>query len=269
MTTHPTPQPVRRRSAVAVVIAVIGAVALVSSLGNGILAGMAAAGGRSDVLTAPADDVRSIDLDIDRAATHVRFGDVREATLSVDQPGLGLGSWRLTNTGGTLEVRSPDSWGPFNRWTRTDLTLVLPRELAGQVALDGSFNAGEARIDGDFSTVAVELNAGRLHIAGAAEAFRVEVNAGDVTAELTDVATLRAAVQAGALDATLTGEPPRQVEADLTAGRIELAVPDADYAINHSGVLASTGDVRVRQDPTSPLTMDLRVQLGELSVSYS
>lgn len=269
MSTHPTPQPVRSRSAVAVVVAVIGAVALVFSLGNGVLAGVAAAGGRSDVLTAPIDDVRSVDLQVDRATMLVRFGDVPEATLSVEQPGLAFGAWRLRSNGGTLEVRSPDSWGPFNRWSRTDVTLTLPRDLAGQVNFDGAFNAGNISVDGDFAAMDVEVNAGRLRLGGSADALRVELNAGEVTAELADVATLDAAVQAGALNATLTGTPPRSVDADLTAGMIDLAVPDAEYAVSHSGVLASTGNVTVRQDPASPLTMDLRVQLGELSVSYS
>lgn len=269
MTTTSTSQPIRGRTAVAVVVAVIGAVALVFSLGNGVLAGLAAAGGRSDMLTAPATDVRALELKVDRAAMLVRFGDVQEATLTVDRPGLALGAWRLQNKGGTLEVRSPDSWGPFNRWTRTDVSLVLPRELAGSIALDGDFNAGDVLVDGDFGAMDVELNAGRLRLDGSADALRVEINAGEVTAELADVATLDAGVQAGALNATLTGTPPRNVEADLTAGMIDLAVPDADYAISRSGVLASTGNVTVRQDPSSPLAMELRVQLGELRVSYS
>ncbi|QGH70251.1 hypothetical protein [Pseudactinotalea sp. HY158] len=269
MTALPTSQPTRRRSAVSVVLVVIGVVVLTFTLGTGVVAGVAAAGGSHDTLTAPVAGVEAVEVDVDRTTLVVRFDDVPDATLDVEQPGLVSGNWTLERRGGALEVRSPRSWGPFNRWSDTDATLVLPRRLAGEVSLAADVAAGEATIDGDFTDVDLQLNAGRVTLAGAAHTLAVGVNAGDARITAADVTTIRASVQAGSMTGTFTGAPPRQVTANVSAGHIDLAVPEAAYAVTRSSALGSTGDLRIRQDPASANTIDLSVQLGEITVDYS
>ena len=113
------------------------------------------------------------------------------------------------------------------------MTLVLPEELNdGSLNADLELSAGRLVADGDFNRPDVELGAGEANVNGSARELDAQLSAGSANLNLANVQTAELGVSAGRLITELTGSAPENVNAEVTAGRLEVTLPDTEYAVN-------------------------------------
>ncbi|MGL3148767.1 DUF4097 family beta strand repeat-containing protein [Microbacterium sp. A82] len=264
--------------AAAIAVAVFGGVVL---LGTGATAAVAAVHDVSrssstvsgDVLTVDVKGIESIDLEVGASAVSTRFGDVDEATLEVT--GTRGGNWRLDRDGDELIVRGPDhgfgwfgngwlggNWFGDNLFDEESAILTLPESLNNS-GLDADFDlsAGSLTIDGSFGEVGIAVGAGILRMEGSATSVDVELSAGRADLELADVTEAEFSLSAGKLVADLTGDAPRTVSIDVSAGALELTVPDESYDVTQD-VSAGSLDNRLDTSSSSQHTIDATVSAG-------
>ena len=253
----------------AVTLGVIGGVAVLGA------AGMAAAGTvASNVfthdVTSEAEQVAAggaglIDVSVSAGSIRIEFGDVDEAVLDSSS---GYGSWRLTRDGDTISVKAPDRQWVGIWWDHFEASavLTLPREMAGaDLDLDVSF--GDVVAAGDFGDVSYELGAGDLEITGSARTLDADVSAGNSTIELRDLQAASFEVGAGDVYGNLRGgEAPQHIDLDVSAGSLELQLPDVPYAVTSE---TAFGDFTSNLDTQSgaPRTIDVELAAGDITLS--
>lgn len=273
----PTPPPasdVGRSSgatAVMVVTAVVGGIAL---LGAGGTAAAAAAGtivssSRPDsVQSVAVDGLESIDLSADASSMRVEFGDVDEATLAITN---GRGTpWTFDRDGDELVVRSPQ--GVFGWWIggwfgdEEIAVLTLPESLRG-AGLDADLNldAGSLDVNGDFGVLDISVSAGALDVEGAAKELDVQMSAGRADIVLDSVSQADLGVSAGDLTVELTGTPPTQTAIDVSAGTLDLTVPDVEYAISQE-ISAGTLNAEVDEASSARRTIEVSLSAGTATI---
>ena len=237
----PTPgAPPRRTSSrvVATIAIVVGSILLLGTVFTGVVSIIRSATTHTSTVTASAAGLAAIDLDVSAAEVTVEYGEVAEPTLRVTS---GRGDWRFERVGDTLVVSSDRQW--WGRWgwgwlrDADSATLTLPRGVEG---LDADFDVdgGSLTAQGGFGDLGLTLDAGSLRVTGRAETVSTDVNAGSARLELGDVTSATVSVSAGSLEGRLgdtlgNASPvvPRSLSVDVSAGRVDLTVPDAEYAI--------------------------------------
>ncbi|WP_456284212.1 hypothetical protein [Microbacterium sp. JZ101] len=269
----PTP-PASGGKVVALVVAVIGGVAL---LGTAIGSGVAAARGAFSVdetLTAAAAGVTSLDIDASGASFAIAYGDVDEAVLEVTNADDG---WRVSRDGGELSVDRRDGffrgWWFGGDWFGGDwfddeqtVVLTLPERLKGAgLDVDLSLSGGSLTAEGDFGEVDAEVGAGYLSLDGSVASLEVDLSAGQADLALADVAEAGFTVAAGRLDAELTGDAPAEVTVDVSAGSLDLVLPDETYAVR-SDVSAGDFDNRLDVESSSPREISVQVAAGDATL---
>ncbi|MHC9045437.1 DUF4097 family beta strand repeat-containing protein [Microbacterium saperdae] len=271
----PTGPPAAGRSsgatAVMIVTAVVGGIAL---LGSGGAAAAAAAGSiRStstpdSVQTVSIDGVTGIDLSADASSMRVEYGDVDEAELAITN-GRGA-AWTFERDGDELVVRSPEGvWGWwFGSWFGDEevAVLTLPESLQGKsLDADLTLNAGSLDVLGDFGVVDINVNAGALDVEGSATSFEVNMNAGRADVLLDGVDEADLGVSAGDLTVELTGTAPSRTSIDVSAGSLDLTMPDVEYDITQD-VSAGSLDAKVEQSPSARRTIDVSLSAGSATI---
>ena len=271
----PTDAPRRTSGATAIMVvtAVIGGIALLGS-------GGAAAAAATGTLLASTDDrgdsvqgvdvagIDSVDLDVDAGDMRIEFGDVDEAQLSVAN-GRGA-DWTFEVDGDTLQVHSPDfrfGWW-FGSWFGDDesAVLTLPESLRDS-ALDAdlTLDAGSLEVDGDFGALDVTVNAGALDVQGAAESLSIDMSAGRADVLLDGVTDADLGVSAGNLTVELTGTAPTRTSVDVSAGSVDLTVPDVAYTIERD-ISAGSLDAKVDQSAGARRTIEVSLSAGSVTV---
>lgn len=267
------PEPGRSSGATAVMIvtAVVGGIAL---LGAGGTAAVAATGtilsaSRPDsVQTVDVDGLEAIDLDADASMVRVVFADVDAAELSVTNGRES--AWTFEREGDELVVRSPRpafGWW-FGNWFGEEerVVLTLPEELSG-TGVDASFtlDAGALDVSGEFGALEAQVNAGSLDISGAAESFDVQMNAGRADVVLDGVETADLGIAAGDLSVELTGEAPTATTIDVSAGSLNLTLPAVEYRITQD-VNAGSFDATVEESTSARRTIDVSLSAGSVNI---
>ncbi|MBN9173548.1 MAG: hypothetical protein J0I70_05270, partial [Microbacterium sp.] len=146
-------------------------------------------------------------------------------------------------------------------------TLTLPASLR-TTAIDASLSVAGGSLtvhDGVFRKLDAETDAGSLDVTGTARSLTAETNAGDATLRLADVETGEFSVSAGRLTTVLSGGSPRRLTADVSAGALDLTVPDADYDVS-SDVSAGGFDNRIGSDPGASNTIRVEVSAGSATL---
>ena len=69
-------------------------------------------------------------------------------------------------------------------------------------------------------------------------------------------------MSAGALQAQMSGQQPRTLELDVSAGTLEVTVPEGDYDVV-SDVTAGDFDNRVGSTPDADSTVSVQVSAGK------
>lgn len=250
MTTQLTPQPVAQPDptppptpsdgarigtrALSITIAVLGAGALV-------IGGVATAFGtvREATSLAPVAQsitdvagVEGIDIDVSAGDLRVEFGGSDVTLVSTGETG-----WTLARDGDQVVVSSPDEAFDFGfdwLWRDADrsATLTLPASLEG-TDLDIDLSAGRVIAEGAFGEAEFEMSAGSLELEGSARTLEGRISAGRAIVELADVREVGIELAAGHLQGTLTGDAPAQVDLDVSAGSLDLSLPDVAYSVTH------------------------------------
>jgi hypothetical protein len=258
-------------TAITVGIAIFGGLAL---LGSGGTAAVAASGDLwssslpDSTQRVGVDGIEGVDLDVDGSSMRIEFGDVDEAELSITN-GRGP-AWTFEREGDELIVRSPESrWGWwFGNWFGDDeiAVLTLPESLDdGGLEGDLTLDAGSLDVEGDFSHLGIDVSAGEVNVEGSATSLDVEMSAGraDIVLDGVDDAVL--GVSAGNLDVELTGTPPSQTTIDVSAGSVDLTLPDVSYAITQD-VSAGSLDAKINQSGSDQRAIDVTLSAGSVTI---
>ena len=262
----PTPPPSPRTSSrvIAILAIVFGALVIVGTVSSAVWTTAASASVRTGTNATGVSGVSDLDADLSAGSLTIAFADVDEAELTVTGTS-GADRWVLERDGDTLVVRSPDSfWGGmwFSGGSAGEAELRLPRDLSG-IDADVSVAAGDFEASGDFGDLSLDLGAGRLAVDGSATALTLEVAAGRGEVQLDGVDTAELSVSAGALQVGLTGTPPSEITADVSAGALTLSVPDGRYEIT-SDVSGGSFDDRIGSTPGAQNTIDVEVSAGQI-----
>lgn len=253
------------RTAITITTAVFGGLALVAAGSTAAFAAIGSAASSSESQSVDAAGLSELNVDVDAAGVTVEFADVAEATLEVDGS---RGAWTLRRDGDELVVRSPQ--GFFGGWWFGDwfggeerAVLTLPSELEGDLDAEFTLDAGGLTVRGGFAAVDADVNAGGFDFFGAATQLDVELNAGSADIEADGVETAELTVSAGELIAEFTGAVPTETEIEVSAGSLELTVPDATYAVTQN---VSAGDLQNALQTASSARNSISVQLAAGSV---
>lgn len=253
-------EPPRRTSArvIAILAIVLGSLLILGTLISGIFSVVRAASLRTETFTVDAAGISDLDIDINGASLVVQYGD--EASLTVDGA---AGDWRFERDEETLRVTNDRAWWSGWRWGGSDeAVLTLPRAVETTVLdADLSVSGGILQADGTFGDLELDLAAGSLEVSGSARELSVDGSAGRILLDLADVDSAEFTLSAGALSGSLTGTAPQSMVADVSAGRIDLTVPDARYAIASD---VSAGEFRhtLTEDSTSRNSISVQVDAG-------
>jgi hypothetical protein len=216
---------------IGVLTAVVGGIALISSGGSEAWSAFGAVNREDTVQTAEAEGLTGLDVDAEAASMTVAFGDVDQAVLEVRNGTRD--SWWMKREGRELSVGKRGDWCIM--WChreREDAVLTLPRELDdGSLDAELSLDSGELRADGSFAGLETSVDAGTLTVTGSARTIEAGVDAGRADLDLSGVEEGRFDVSAGRIDAELTGEAPSNVEFDVSAGALDLTLPDEPYRV--------------------------------------
>lgn len=258
--------------AVAITVTVLGAAALVvSGTGTAFAALYESRAGLGDTgsVAVSTAGVSTLDIDVSRGDVSILFADVAEAELAYTGE---LNSWELEREGSTLSLSSPESrfgwsdWGWFRGLGDDEhATLTLPRSLEG-ADLDVDLAAGRLLVDGEFGEVTVGMGAGLLEIEGSATAVDARIGAGRVILELADVQMAEIDLSAGYLYGDFTGEAPDHVDLDVSAGALELRLPDLPYALSVDRSAGTVETNNLHTSSTAPRTIDVTVAAGRIDL---
>jgi len=263
----PRPGPRTSSRVISIVVAVIGGMIVLGTLASVAFSAVAFAGRQRDDTTVVVAGVDKLDLDVSGGELTVTYDGVSEAELIVDR-GFGSGQWTFENDGGTLTVASPDQVGfgwPFDGHAQA--TLKLPASLLAST-LDGvvQVNGGTLSLmGGRFDDLQAETNAGSLQLRGIAHTVTARSSAGDSMLDLANVETARLEVSAGRMMTTLGGTAPSDVTATVSAGVLDLGVPDGPYTVT-SGVTTGAFHNSLGTSSGSGNTIHADVSAGSMTL---
>lgn len=261
-TPQPAPQPTAQSAkVVAILTASLGGVIALGLVGSTVISTVASVAVSTERQAVGASGVDALDVDVSAGSLRIDFADVDEASLDVTS-GWGSGDWTLERDGDELVVSSPD-WAFGGAWLfggDVRATLTLPRELEDTV-LDAQFtvSAGDLDASGRYGELDVELGAGAVNVSGAAREVSADISAGRADLDLTDVQTADLTLSAGQLDGRFDGSRPRLVEVNVSAGSLDLALPDGDYDVTSS---VSAGQLDNRLDTSASASSRIAVELS-------
>lgn len=271
----PHMQPAQPRSGSArpimITTAVVGGLVLFTAGASAAFGVGGPAGSTSGELSSSAsvDGITGLDLDLRAGNVTLEYAPVSEAQLEVTGPGSER--WGMRRDHNTLVVESPRISSGFcflgicpegRRNGMTTVTLTLPKDFQ-RTALDVDVElaAGDFRADGTFGELSLELGAGEATVSGTARTLDVSVHAGDYNIDLSDVARAGFETAAGSGTAQLTGKAPAEIEIEISAGSLDLTVPDVEYRLDTS-VAAGDIETQIRTSQTSPNRIEASVAAG-------
>jgi len=258
---------------ISIILIVLGSIGLVFAVGGGVIRGVAAHSPTSQSWTASADGVQALRIDSAAAGFEVRFDDVAEARLDASTDGGPVQRWRLERDGATLRVDTDRRWGwwGFGGWFggrggEENVVLTLPAGLEREgLDLAADVAAGSFEADATWGTADVSLSAGSIDLAGDAESLGLQVSAGEARLDLATPGAVVLDVSAGRIIGALTGEQPTSIDAEVSAGSIELGIPAGDYAVTQD-VSAGDATIDVDEDADARATIDVQVSAGSVAL---
>jgi Putative adhesin len=129
-----------------------------------------------------------------------------------------------------------------------DYVLSVPPGLAVKV----KSTVGDVTATDLVSTSSVQLSTG----------------GGDVTATGLSAPSIRLSTGVGNLRATVT-RPARSLDASSGAGDVNLTVPDTTYDVHAGSEIGHVSDHAVRNDPTSPRSINAHSSLGDVAIAIA
>ena len=215
------------------------------------------------------DGIRELYVDAAAAEMTIEFGAVAEATLDVH--GREEANWRLERYGDTLEVAHERSFlDPFVclfgcAKPSTELTLTLPSELNGTLDAEVILGAGDLTVNGSFVELEIDVSAGNAWVKGEARRIDATLGAGNIDFDVEGVIEASLDIAAGTAQGQFTGEAPREIEIEVSAGSLDLALPDARYA-TMSDVAAGNVSNLLHEDSASKNRIEIDVAIGSVTL---
>lgn len=271
-TARPPSAPRRRRGSagvVAMVTIVLGVVVALAGMGRAVGATLLPASVDTGAQRVAVDGVTELDANVGVGSLRVEFGSVDQAVLTVTGR-AGSAPWALRRDGASLQLRSPrEGWAWWwNGWFGGarpgdgDAVLRLPRSLSGLDATM-SLSAGKLTAEGRYGRLIVTAGAGRLAVDGSARSVQARVDAGQARLTLDGVRTGSLGVNAGRLDAALTGTPPDRLTVTANAGTMRVTVPAGDYDVTSRASVGSFVNT-LGSTPGAPRTIGVDVSVGSV-----
>lgn len=250
---------------IAILTASLGGVITLAFVGSTVVSTIASASVTTETQSVGAAGIDELDIDVSAGSLRIEYADVTTAQLDVSG-GWGGGGWTLARDEDELVVSSPEwsfggSW-LFGRDVRA--TLTLPREFENS-ALDAQFtvSAGDLDASGRYGELDVELGAGAVSVSGQAREVSADISAGRADLDLIGVESAELSLSAGQLDGRFDGRPggdqPRIVEVNVSAGSLDLALPDGTYDVTSS---VSAGQLDNRLDTAASSSSRVVVELS-------
>jgi hypothetical protein len=197
------------------------------------------------------------------ASLEVKFGDTESAKLEASSSSA-RGSLDLDDGVLTVSALGPKRALISTRGTR--YTLTLPERFNdGSLNMEVEQEVGLFDAAGHFRSVSIDGSAGKIAVNGSAQDLEVNAEAAQADINLEDVYSAQLSVSVGELNATFTGERPKQIFTSVETGSMNLTVPDGDYAVD---VKAELGELKNNLDITASSTHRIRgsVEMGELTL---
>ena len=260
---RPTPQ---SATVIAILTACLGGVIALGLVGASAISTIASASTRTSPQFADVKGIDEIDVDVSAGSFRIEYADVDAASLDVTGGWAGSG-WTLERDEDELVVSSPD-WAFGGGWLfgrDVRATLTLPRDLEDTV-LDAQFtvSAGDLDASGRYGELEVELGAGAVTVSGEAREVSVDISAGRADLDLDGVQSADLSLSAGQFDGRFTGDRPRLVEVDVSAGSFDLAMPEGDYDVTPD---VSAGRLDNRLSTSASASNRVAVQLSAGAVT--
>lgn len=245
---------------ITLIVAIMGAIALIATIGSGISRSFSLPGPLTAQPLQPLNTDGISEIHIEAAASDftVEFGSVEEAELVVTgEHDIG---WEMSRDGGTLQVTQEGNWGSFFGWNYdwnldddpwSQVVLTLPESLQDSaLELYVSMAGGSFSTTGSFAIVDVELAGGTADL------------------DLTDVQEASIDLAAGSLTASLDGIPPRNIDVDVAAGTVNLKVPDVAYALElEVGAGSFSNGLKTHPLQASRHLIDIDLAAGSLNLT--
>lgn len=237
-------------TAVSIVTIVLGVLVLLCLIASTGLNRFSTGSARTEHRTLAVDGVTGLDVHVEATSLTIGFGDVQNAELTTTGE-LGASAWRFARSGQLLELAPQDgivNAEVFN-FSPEIAVLTLPRSLE---------SAG--------LTATVSLDAGSLKLNGAIDSLDLSVSAGSASVNLSGVRTAKYGLSAGSIRSRLSGAAPASVSIDVSAGDLNLRLPDAAYDLSRDvsfGGFSSS----LREDDASAHRVDAQVSAGSVKLS--
>lgn len=256
---------------ISTVLVVLGSIGLVFAIGSGVVRGVSAHAATSHSYSADATGLEQLRIDSSASAFEIRFGEVDRATLDVATTGGPAQHWRFERAGDALEISTDERWRWFgfgvvlgDRVGEERAVLTLPAALETQrLGLDAGLSAGSLEASGDWGATVLDLSAGEADIAGTADSLAIEVSAGEVRVDVETDGAVDLDVSAGRIIGALTGPQPSSIDASVSAGSVELEIPEGPYAVTEQAS-AGSSRVGVDDDPNAASSIDVQVSAGSV-----
>lgn len=261
----PAPRPPAPRSSarvIAILAIALGSVLIIGAFATSVLSAIhSTLSQRTGTLTASGDGIRALDVDV--AATRLTIvyeGDEVRLEVTGDPD-----AWRLTRDGASLGVRTTREWwgGAWRLFAEDDTAvLTLPRAMEDtRIDADFAVSAGTLQASGRYGALGLDLSAASVDLGGSAQSLDGRLSAGRLAFTLDGVDTADLRMSAGAVTGEITGRAPRTVSADVSAGRLDLTLPDEAYDVRTD---ASAGEIRndLRVDRSAPSQVSVSVEAG-------
>lgn len=238
-----------------------GATAAIGAIGST----MFSSEGGSGTASLAVDGVSSLRVDVGAGDVDVAFGKGSEARLDYESS---RGQWTFERDGDQLVVSSPNQqWFGFFDWGGEQrATLVLPESLEG-VNAELDVTAGSLAVDGVLGDVFYQLSAGEIELEGSATSIEGDMSAGRSIIELADLRTATFQVAAGGLYGDFRGgDAPEAIDLDVSAGSVEMQVPDVPYRMTIDRSAGSV-DSNLQEARDARRTIDVEVAAGNVTFS--
>lgn len=258
---------------ISIVVIVLGAIGIIYGVGGGVLRGFSSHEATSNAYSADATGIGELRIDSSASAFEIRFADVDEATLDVTTNGGPVQQWRMERSRDVLVVDTDWRWNWLgfgiilgDRVGEERAILTLPAELETRgLGLEVDVSAGSFEATGDWGEASIKVGAGDVDVAGTAESLSVEVSAGEARIDIGTAGAVHLDVSAGRIVGSLTGEQPASIDARVSAGSIDLVIPDGEYAVTEE-TSAGDSEVRVVDNPNASSTIDVDVSAGSVTL---
>ena len=252
---------------VAILTATLGGAIALGLVGSAVITTVVSASTGTETSAVTAAGVRELDIDVSAGSLRLEFADVSQASLDVTG-GWGSGGWTLEREGDELIVSSPD-WTFGGSWLfggDVRAVLTLPRALETTV-LDAQFtiSAGELDASGRFGELGIDMGAGSARVSGEARDVTAGISAGRADLDLSGVDSADLRVSAGRFEARLTGDQPSLVDLEVSAGSLDLTLPEGSYDVTSSAE-AGQIDNRLETSASSPNRVAVQLSAGSVSL---